>query len=90
MKVYLHFINKKDGTTRDRKDITNHFERWKPSENKEDNNIFLDCWLADRTNALKKLYFPRKQGLLMLWAVNDEGTAIGFSKWHIGSVAVEE
>lgn len=89
MKIYLDLINKKDGTTRERKDVSIYFERWKPAEERKNNNIFLDCWLADRTKVLKRKYFPKKQGYLMLWAVNDEGTTIGFSKWRIDSVAVE-
>ena len=90
MKVYLDLIDKKDGTTRERKDISVYFERFKPSTDRELNNHFFDCWLADRTKELKKLYFSRKKGYLMIMAVDDNGMAIGYSKWRIDSLVITE
>ena len=90
MRYYLHLIDKKDGHTRERVDISHHFERFKPSADGKANSCFLDCWLADRTKELKRKYFPRKQGYLMIWGVDDTGTAIGFSKMRIDSIAIEE
>lgn len=90
MKVYLDLIDKKDGHTRERVDISHYFGRYKPTADKEVNSFFLDCWLADRTKELKRKYFPRKQGYLMLWAVDDTGTSAGFSKWRIDSIAITE
>lgn len=88
MRYYLHLIDKKDGSTRERADISHYFERYSPSENRELNDLFLDCWLADRTKELKRKYFPRKQGYLMLFAVGDDGRAIGYSKIRIDSIVV--
>jgi hypothetical protein len=88
MKAYLNLINKKDGHTRERVDISHYFERYLPSKNRELNNLFLDCWLADRTKELKRKYFPRKQGYLMIYGVDDNGRSIGCSKIRIDSVVV--
>lgn len=88
MKVYLHLIDKKDGHTRERVDISHYFERYLPSENRELNDLFFDSWLADRTKELKRKYFQRKQGYLMLFAVGDDGCAIGYSKIRIDSIIV--
>lgn len=88
MKAYLHLINKKDGHTRERVDISHYFERYSPSEKRELNCLFLDYWLADRTKELKCKYFPRKQGYLMIQGVGDDGRSIGCSKIRIDSVVV--
>ena len=76
MKVYLDLINKKDGRTRERVDVSHYFERFSPSSDIDVNNYFFDCWLADRAKELKRKYFPRKHGYLMLWGVYNTGTAI--------------
>mgnify|MGYP007027035382 CR=1 FL=1 len=90
MKIYLDLIDSKDGTTRERAEITHLFTRLSPSCDRKTNDFFLDCWLADRTKELKRQYFPRKKGFLMLWMVDDNGTSVGFSKWRIDSVAIEK
>lgn len=89
MTVYLDLIDKKDGTTRERVDVSNLFTNYKPSNDKNTNCFFLDNWLADRTKELKRTYFPRKKGYLMLWMTDEKRTTIGYSKWRIDSVAIE-
>lgn len=81
MKYYLYLIDE-NGVDKAYRDISNVFTRFKPSEDKKINNLFLNKWLQDRASSYKKKYFAKNKGYLMIRLIANNGCLIGSSYWY--------
>lgn len=81
MKYYLYLIDE-NGVDKAYRDISDIFTRFKPSEDRKMNDLFLSKWLQDRASSYKKKYFAKKKGHLTIRLIANDGCLIGSSCWY--------